>query len=115
MDLGGAFLNSGDGSFARGVVGSVRCRANVAHITQSGPYSGRGFQSNILKTSQVLAFLLGALFRSAHAFFVGSTMYLGSAFLNGGDGGFPGGVVGEAAAEPHSEELDRSMHFSGTS
>ena len=37
-------------------------------------------------------------------------MYLGGAFLNGGDGGFARGAVGEAFAEPHPEELDRSMH-----
>ena len=36
-----------------------RCRANVAHVTQSGQYSGLGFQVKALETSQSVDSSLG--------------------------------------------------------
>jgi len=32
----------------------TRCRANMAHVTQSRPDSGLGFQAQVLKTFQVV-------------------------------------------------------------
>ena len=36
-----------------------RCRAHMAHIRQSGPDSGRGFQTKVLETFHVVLFFLG--------------------------------------------------------
>jgi len=38
---------------------ALRCRANMAHVTQSGPDSGPGFQVKHLKSFYVVPFSLG--------------------------------------------------------
>ena len=41
------------------VIDQVRCRANMAHIRQSRPDSGLGFQAKVLKTFRDVPYLIG--------------------------------------------------------
>jgi len=50
----------------RGRASHAHCRAISAHIRQSGPESGSGFQVKVLKTFYVVPFSLGSGLGSAH-------------------------------------------------
>ena len=63
LQEGKAMAYAGTNLLTRGVVCASRCQANMAHMRQSRPDSGLGFQIKVLKTFSVVPSWLG---REAH-------------------------------------------------